>query len=312
MWNIKFHLLIIRPWICEYFSFSCRCSKMCRWKKNVLAHTTHTFCFPSRGIPFEYSAAGACWTHVVHVLIEELFIPTHTKEGNWGTGTLQGLNSLETMVESLLPQKNLRRREEDVDYWRQRAGWFDDDVSMTEFNQGVYDSYYGIDDDGYASGGSNGSGNGGSGTSANQATFLKVAAVLVALGIAILLYRAVQRRTANNESLKKRRDKSRSRSKSRSGGSRSSRSRSRSKKSSDKKSSDYALMDDGERSRKSNRSSRSRSRSKRSKGKGRSRSRSKSRPKPPPTSEIVWKQAERTECELVFIIIIACWIRPLE
>mmetsp|Transcript_44421 Transcript_44421/g.107454 ORF Transcript_44421/g.107454 Transcript_44421/m.107454 type:complete len:213 (-) Transcript_44421:2373-3011(-) len=37
---------------------------------------------------------------------------------------------------------NLRRRVEQVDYWKQRAGWFDDDYSMKEYNNGVYDTYY--------------------------------------------------------------------------------------------------------------------------------------------------------------------------
>jgi len=37
---------------------------------------------------------------------------------------------------------------EDVEYWRHRAGWFDDDVSMKAYNTGVYSTVYGIDDDG--------------------------------------------------------------------------------------------------------------------------------------------------------------------
>eukprot|EP00559_Dactyliosolen_fragilissimus_P007386 CAMPEP_0184871110 /NCGR_PEP_ID=MMETSP0580-20130426/39947_1 /TAXON_ID=1118495 /ORGANISM="Dactyliosolen fragilissimus" /LENGTH=186 /DNA_ID=CAMNT_0027373619 /DNA_START=88 /DNA_END=649 /DNA_ORIENTATION=+ len=39
------------------------------------------------------------------------------------------------------------RRVEDVEYWRKRAGWFDDDASMKDYNRGVYDSYFSIDDD---------------------------------------------------------------------------------------------------------------------------------------------------------------------
>ena len=39
------------------------------------------------------------------------------------------------------------RRLEDVDYWRKRAGWFDDDEAMKAYNEGVYDTFYSTDDD---------------------------------------------------------------------------------------------------------------------------------------------------------------------
>ena len=35
-----------------------------------------------------------------------------------------------------------RRLDEDVDYWRKRAGWADDDETMKNYNQGVYNTYY--------------------------------------------------------------------------------------------------------------------------------------------------------------------------
>ena len=35
---------------------------------------------------------------------------------------------------------------DDVDYWRSRAGWADDDESMKSYNQGVYNTYYMGDD----------------------------------------------------------------------------------------------------------------------------------------------------------------------
>jgi hypothetical protein len=73
------------------------------------------------------------------------------------------------------------RRTEDVEYWRQRAGWFNDDSKMVQYNNGVYDTYYQAEDDG--------SGNG-SGRSSRRhrshsyivKTILKVVCVVVALG----------------------------------------------------------------------------------------------------------------------------------
>ena len=49
--------------------------------------------------------------------------------------------------------------ESDVDYWRKRAGWMDDDASMSDYNQGVYNTMYGVsgdDDDGATSSSSRG------------------------------------------------------------------------------------------------------------------------------------------------------------
>ena len=50
------------------------------------------------------------------------------------------------------------RRLEDVDYWRKRAGWADDDETMKSYNQGVYNTYY-MGDNANAINGSGGRGN---------------------------------------------------------------------------------------------------------------------------------------------------------
>ena len=193
------------------------------------------------------------------------------------------------------PNNNLRRRTEELDYWRKRAGWFDDDQSMKDFNNGVYDTYYQIDDDQAAASGkgksSSRSGAGGSGKQKGLNSFLKIASGLLALAICLLIFRAVTRKVAPVKKMSKdgTTSKSRSGSKSRgvrssssrsrsgrstSGRSRSERSRSRSRKSSS--ASNYELMDDKAETQ-SRKSTRSRSRSRKSRSKSRTRSKSKSR-----------------------------------
>ena len=179
----------------------------------------------------------------------------------------------------LAVHKNIRRRLDDVDYWRKRAGWFDDDVSMKEFNSGVYDTYYEVDDDahGHSSGGSSGGGGmSGFASSNGLGTFLKIGSAVLAVAFAILIFRALNRRSSSSSRKKDSKHHSSSDTKSRSHSrSRSSRSRSRSRRAS----SNYELMDEKSEAR-SKRSSRSRSRSrKHSKGR-KSRSRSKSRREP--------------------------------
>jgi hypothetical protein len=191
-------------------------------------------------------------------------------------------NSIEKM--DRIVHKNLRRRNEDIEYWRQRAGWFDDDVSMKEFNSGVYDTYYNTDDDGAAHRTSSTSTIGGA---QGLNTFLKIGAALVAVGFAVLLYRALSRRTPastrkvgsskNAPSDTKQRPRSRSR---------SSRSRSRSRRTpssapssgapSSAGNSNYELMDEKSEAR-SRKSSRSRSRSRKNSKSRQPRSRSKPR-----------------------------------
>jgi len=163
--------------------------------------------------------------------------------------------------------KYYRRELEDVEYWRERSGWFDDDESKLEYNTGVYDTYYNPDGDGSGGGGAANFLKGGNVVS----MFLKITAIVVAIALIVLIFRATQRKSSSSKrSSSSRRDRSdssrRSRSKSSSG-----RSRSRSKRGGDS----YNLMEE-EGSKKSGRSSRSRSRRSRSRNSS-SRSKSKSK-----------------------------------
>jgi hypothetical protein len=179
------------------------------------------------------------------------------------------------------------RRAEDVDYWRQRAGWFNDDEKMVEYNNGVYDTFYQMDDDGAGSGARGGRRH--HSRSDLVKTILKVVFVVVALALSALMFRAIMRRIGSSK-----KDKKRSDSRSRSGRSKSrSRSRSRSRKSGG----DYNLMEeDGDaksaRSKRSHRSSKGERRSS-SRSRSRNRSRSKSRadgkeePASPPTEPVL-------------------------
>jgi hypothetical protein len=193
-------------------------------------------------------------------------------------------------------KKNLRRRTEEIDYWRKRAGWYDDDISMTEYNNGVYDTYYQIDDDVPRSK---------SGTSVVaedsegfNTTGLKIGAVVVAVAVSILVYRAIAgRRISSKErssSDKKGTTDTKSRSRSKSASrSRSSRSRSRSRRpgasvAGGATSSNYEIMDEKSEAR-SRKSSRSRSRSRKA---GSSRSRSRARVPSTPVLLPTVKQVE--------------------
>lgn len=198
-------------------------------------------------------------------------------------------------------RSNLRRRVEEVDYWKQRAGWFDDDVSMKEYNTGVYDTYY-QEDDAYV--GSGGGGSGGGGRSGggnfftkrrNKSLGLKIAAAVIAILIAVLVFRILSRRSSKKKSAaassssaaKKSSSSSRSRSRSR-----TSRSRSRTRRGgSSSVAGNYELMDDKSEAR-SKRSSRSRSRSRRRSKSSTRRSSSKSRSK---SSSAVDKRLESRE-----------------
>jgi hypothetical protein len=162
-------------------------------------------------------------------------------------------------------RQQLRRRTEDVDYWRKRAGWFDDDQAMKDYNNGVYDTYYQLDDDKPRSSG--GGRLGGAANSEMAKNAIKVLSVVVALGLCFLMFRVISRRLTEGKKEKKKRSSSTSRgerSKSRS------RSRSRSRKG------DYDLMsdDDDGKSNRSKNSNRSRSKSRRSRSRSKSRARS--------------------------------------
>lgn len=175
----------------------------------------------------------------------------------------------------------LRRRIDEVDYWKQRAGWYDDDISMKEFNSGVYDTYYSANDD-------NGRHHGGGSRKVSDKTIklgLKIAAAVAAVVVAVIVYRILSRRSSKKKvgtSSGRKTTSSSGDSKSRSRShSRTSRSRSRTRRgtSGTTSGSNYELMDDKSDAR-SKRSSRSRSRShkERSKSSSRKSSRSSSRP----------------------------------
>lgn len=191
-------------------------------------------------------------------------------------------------------RNNLRRRTEEVEYWKNKAGWYDDDASMAEYNKGVYDTYYVGTDSGasdYSGSSSSSSRSDGSmNVSPNQLSAgLKIVAAVLSILVAIIVFRVLSRRSSKKKVSSSSKSKSdgrsmRSRSRSRSG-----RSRSRSRRSSSRgPSSNYELMDDkGDRSR---RSGRSLSRSRRSRSKSRSsktRSKSRTRSKIPDSREVL-------------------------
>jgi len=184
---------------------------------------------------------------------------------------LEGLLRTRKRLGAGTPEQR-RRLDEQVDYWRQRAGWFDDDAKMQEYNKGVYDTYYQYDDDGRARGGGRHRGHAKAVWVKNG---LKVLCVLVALGLSALMFRAIMRRLGTTSKKDKKRSESRSRSKSKG----RSRSRSRSRRGG-RSGTDYSLMDDdnkSSRSKRSTRSNRSSSRRRSSRSRSRARSRSKGR-----------------------------------
>lgn len=142
------------------------------------------------------------------------------------------------------------RRLEDVEYWRQRAGWFNDDESMKEFNEGVTNNDATKKEDNAIDGKSRGT------QMAKNA--VKVACIVVALGLSILMFRAIMRRmsanaTPNVTSVKRDKKRSESKARSRSSSIRRTRSRSRSRLG------EYDLMPDDDGDTKSKKSSRSKS-----------------------------------------------------
>jgi hypothetical protein len=149
----------------------------------------------------------------------------------------------------ILKNGNLRRRTEELDYWRKRAGWYDDDT------------YYKLDDDQTETSPF---------VSANKGlvTFLTIGSMLVSVGFGILLYRSMMRRlfwkekskhhdsadeeerprsrsksVSRSRAFQQARPRSRSWSKSVPSRSRSSRSRSRSNRDETSKTLEYELME---------------------------------------------------------------------
>ena len=195
-----------------------------------------------------------------------------------------------TIIESTNNINSRWLEDVNVDYWRQRAGWADDDETMKSYNQGVYNTYHYGNDSSSNTGGS-------IGTAQKTTKKFSLDHMGWILGFAstfiflIMLVKCCssaptkKSKSSSSSSSKKRKgskDKSkdkeegRSRSRSRSR-TRTSRGRSKSKSRSGKKeeaSSDYKLMSDDDT--KSTKSTRSRSRS-RSKSGRRSRGRSKSK-----------------------------------
>ena len=214
------------------------------------------------------------------------------------------------MAEQYRRQPRLRgsggvhRRLEDanVDYWRSRAGWADDDETMRSYNEGVYSSYYGGDAGSTSSGGHRSFSN-----TSKQMHLPWLLGIVSSVIFLILLVKCCSAappksdRKGRTSSVKSSRDSSRSvrdkhgerrsRSRSHAASDRSrSKSRTRSKSQSRSRRSDgdegddsdvdYKLMDEEDaRSRSSRKSSRSKSRSTRREGSpsSRARSRSKSR-----------------------------------
>ena len=182
---------------------------------------------------------------------------------------------------------NSRRLEDvNVEYWRQRAGWADDDETMKSYNQGVYNTYHYGNDSSSNTGGS-------IGTAPKTKKFsldhmgwiLGFASTFIFLIMLVKCCSSAptkkskksssssKRKGSKDKSKDKEEGRSRSRSRSRTRTSRGrSKSKSRSKK--EEASSDYKLMSDDDT--KSTKSTRSRSRS-RSKSGRRSRGRSKTK-----------------------------------
>jgi hypothetical protein len=184
------------------------------------------------------------------------------------------MEGIDSAMTSPSMRQQFRRRTEDVDYWRKRAGWFDDDKAMKDYNNGVYDAYYQLDDDKPRVG--SGQSRIGGLNSELAKIAIKALTVLVALGLCFLMFRVISRRLDEGKKEKKKRSSSTGRS------DRSkSRSRSRSRKG------EYDLMSEEEdvKSNRSRTSSRSRSKSRRSsRSRSRARSRSASRKESKPSS----------------------------
>jgi len=143
--------------------------------------------------------------------------------------TSQDLHEIDTLFDLKLEleEQQLRvaarriaanRKLEDVAYWREHSGWFDDDESMNEYNTGVYTSLY-TDQ------------NSEGGTSLINSKALRTAAqiggALVGVLVLFVLVRAFSRTSASKKNANRRRAASRSRSKSRARSKSRTRSRSR-------------------------------------------------------------------------------------
>ena len=172
-------------------------------------------------------------------------------------------------------QPQQQRKLDEVDYWRKKAGWYDDDVSMSQYNAGAMNG-----DDDYIPSSSKSSSKSHRGVKYVMSDFMtacsQIFGALFTLLVIIMVMRVIgkkKRSITSRNSKRKKGSSGRSRSKSRARS--KSRSRSKSKKRSSKGDDDYELMED--RSQRSSRSGKS-SRSKSSKRSSRSRSKSRNRP----------------------------------
>jgi hypothetical protein len=140
-----------------------------------------------------------------------------------GMGTAQIATGIVARRHRLRQQS--RRRNEDVDYWKQRAGWFDDDQAMQDYNNGVNDANVQLDDNDDKEKGSRGGGQLSSTYLDVTTVVIRSLVILILLGICILLYRAIVSRPfsgSTQESEQNRqlssRERSESRERSRKGG----------------------------------------------------------------------------------------------
>ena len=189
---------------------------------------------------------------------------------------------------------------DDVDYWRAKAGWYDDDYTMTQYNYGV--------------GGKGGSGSYSSTRRSGPSGKQKFLAATISIIAAVFLYKAISKRRKKKKSKHSSerteasgRSRSTSRSRRSSKSSRSSRSRSRGTSAAH---GNYQIMEDEQQLRKIGRST-SRDRRGRShsgsprKHSSRSASRSRrqhSRDYPPTSSiEIVWNNVWLTSFDWLYV-----------
>eukprot|EP00531_Pseudo-nitzschia_arenysensis_P008363 CAMPEP_0116142842 /NCGR_PEP_ID=MMETSP0329-20121206/15123_1 /TAXON_ID=697910 /ORGANISM="Pseudo-nitzschia arenysensis, Strain B593" /LENGTH=231 /DNA_ID=CAMNT_0003638103 /DNA_START=99 /DNA_END=792 /DNA_ORIENTATION=- len=105
---------------------------------------------------------------------------------------------------------SVRRRMEDVDYWMKQAGWYDDDEAMVAYNNGVYNTNY--VGDGSSSSSSNGSSSSYSNRSSSSSSSssssgsqelpfgLKIAAAVLSIVAAVVVFRVLSRRSGKKKS----------------------------------------------------------------------------------------------------------------
>ena len=99
-------------------------------------------------------------------------------------------------------RERVNRYLEDVDYWRKRAGWYDDDVSMSEYNNGVYNSYYSIDDDTDDTSSSNNGGQFFKWNSNILSNVAKICGALIGVVILVMRIRSISRGSARRKKKK--------------------------------------------------------------------------------------------------------------